>query len=1081
MHTVGEEAESEEVLSSTTSNTNNHRTQQEGRLRTISAASSDTTTQLRDEVVDLLQLARKASSSSGSCITASTSSASSSSAVASSSARGLNSDSQSYTSRSSGSSNMPRQMHDTQHMTAKYAPGTASREELENLARAISPFPVPSTSSTSNKPKKKFGGLFGGGSSKKNDTSKKEESRIRRSPSPLPFLALEATAISRSQSPLPTMETSPAPTVLPQSSTQVPAGARRALHPPVAGAQRALVSAQHRRKRSMSVGDAVPFAVLQSARQAASSSTQHNARNGTRGQQQQSHRLARPDVYDESYFSSSKMPYYHHLQSTSLKEKKRSNQLGRLGISEDDLEVDVQVRHDEHESLQGAKERLLAQSRDVVGHPIASSSDSEKTEMRQRREGPHVGKADEAQHATYHQDTKSDEVPSSSASLSSMATSSASSASSSSASSKDTATKRRGQLVVHDDTTGQYKLRNDSSSSAQRQPQVNVTSWTTPSQPAPSKTDNKTRINRSNSDASFVDPFLPRANGSGGADTHPTSASNVRRPAQLAVPLHTTNMKHLAHTHTQDSVKAIGPPPASPLPSPPHTSSSLPSSRVPSPSHQVGLAPAPSPAPTSPLPPLPAAVCSPPTKYNGLPLPPTRPPPAAPLPLPAPSSSAASTAQKGEKDTKYDFELRPHRTKQQGRAKLSPLTERDRSPPLLETPALDRHTLGTPRLFGTKGIVQRPPSALDMTLLPSPSPSPSASIIPAPISTTVQPSSSASSSSSSSASLSGSISSGSMITPKAREFNRDQIRRREETSTTVASQYSTEGDFESYDSSRSIASASASSAAMVERVHSSGSATSSSSSSSSISGNSISAAGHTTLANTTSYSSSSMSSYVTRPSLSMDGHSTSSCSDDYSSVSTHDQQGLDSYRDLRVISPYDHPHHEHPQQKHQKQAYTYTHVNEAVPMKPPRNMSKMTPSPSCESVNNLAGIGLAGASSNVVFPHSRRMHFGWSRHKAVRDLSSHAEIEGNDNDGEDYDIEQVRIGNGLTSPASPGSEDDDAYGDILSDYAKTLKLAKDDEGYMGSSPEMTSPTTSTTAKVLSRSRKPFSLLKSSNN
>lgn len=964
MHTLGEEAEAEEVLSSASP----YAAQQQSRARTASNASSGTT-QLRNEVVDLLQLARKASSGMSTSTSGTSSVTSSSGSIGDlsqrerpsldqqdprpsvSSGTRMNDGTNAASSGASASSQ--------QRLRADYAPGTATKEELEELARAISPFPMPMPAT---KPRKKFG-LFGGGAGKKADASKEKENTANGRASPLP----PTSTLNRSVSPLPHPETRAAP--IASQNMHMANAARRPPHPPIAGAHRNPISAQHRRKRSMSVGDAVPFAIFQSGRQASASSSKNSS--NSHGVQ----RLTKPDVYDESYFSSSKVPYYYHssLNDTGKKRSKQIDRLGLLGAAVDT----AQSGDKEEESLQSAKERLLAQSGTVVGHPFAST-------ISKRREGQHAGKVDEG-------------------------------ATTSSTVSKEALGKRQGQLVVQNGSTGQYQLRNPPTPG---QPQVNVTSWTTPCQ-QPVRA-NKTRPNRSNSDASFIDPFLPRADRNGSS---PRPSEAHRQLTQLAVP----SLQSKSPSHPQDSVKAIGPPPTTPLPSPPRTTASLPGLKAPSPSQQMSLPPAPSPAPTSPLPPLPAAICPPPTQHRAgdLPRPPTRAPPAVPsISTYASTATVESTKGAEEKAAEYGFELRPHRTKQQGRTKLSPLHEREKMSP--DASALERATLSvTPRPFGTRGIVQRPPSALDMTLLPSPAPA------------VAQSSSSASSvgntSTPSSLSLAASISSGSLPTPKAREFNQEQIRRRQETSTTVASQYSTEGDYESYDASRSSAASSSSSgisSAMSQRVNSGGSASESGGSSS---------AGHTTLSSTTSYSSNStMSSYMTRPSLSMDGHSTSSCSDDYS-VSTHDT-GSNSYRDLRDISPYQ---------------YTYTHVNDAVPMKPPRNTSKMTPSPSCESVNNLAGIGLAGAASNVVFPHSRRMHFGWSRHKAMRDLSSHAEEE----DAISHiHIEPIRIhdGNSSSDATSPGSEID-AYAGILGEYAPKAKRegSGDDEGYVGSSPEMT--------------------------
>lgn len=857
MHTLGEE---EEVLCSDTHTLTNAR---QSRNRTTSSASQ--TAVLRDEVVDLLALARKASNNgtSSSCSSSSLSPASKqysldmARSTSSASARTGDSLSPPYSATSNTSSK-----------NRIGAPGTASREELEELARAISPAPIAPPAA---KTKKKFG-LFGG--------SKRVDGVAKGSPTfPAAWQAQgRSDAPQRSQSPLPHRAVPPTG----NARAAIAQGAQNPTHkaPPVAESHRNQLTAQHRRKRSMSVGDAsafFPTAVFSNA-------DLHKSR---------------PAVYDESYFSNLKQPYC----STSLGEgsQKRANQIARLGIVEDvDGELSEARQQDEEETLANAKERLLAQARTVVGHPSATQ-------------------------------------------------------------------KRQGQLVVQGNT-GDLHLTTKTHPAQ--------TTWTSPLQQAESRTA------RSNSDASILDPFLPA--GSRSAISIP--------PAYLAVP----SSASISGRVSPDSLAAIGPPPASPLPSPPRTSSALPTaasaksipptSRTPSPSQRMHLPPARSPAPTSPLPPLPAAICPAPfqlARTEPLPPPPKRSPPAVP----------AEPVESVDK-TEYDFELRPHRTKQQGRPRLSPLQERVVSPPL-DSPSLDKMAIPA-RLFGTRGIVQRPPSALDMTLLPSPSPSSLAST---------------SSSSSSTKSLAASTSTSSIPTPKARDFNQAQIRRRQETESTLASQYSTEGEFEGYDPSRCSGSSAVSSSTTSNSVHASGVS---------------SYASHTTLSSTTSYSSnSSMTSYnsssscVSRPSLSMDGHST----EDEASVSSHASGG-------------------------------FVHVNMAVPMKPPKR--GMVPSPSTESINNLAGIGLTKGQ----YPHSRRMHFGWNKHKAMHDLASHAEdVElGHVNDDEHaIRVSHRDIAQGNASEegvSSPGSEDD-TYAGIIGDYGMA-RLQDHDEGYIGSSPELMS-------------------------
>lgn len=1031
MHTLGEEPaeQEEELLSSHAPQAH----QPSPRQRSESAASD--ATQLRDEVVDLLNLARKASSSTNITIASSTSGSSGSLAGGhTNSDIDMTRSTSSASSVRTGESDLQFPMHTAPFASVKARnapPGTASREELEELARAVSPFPSSTRQIQPVKPKKKFGIFGGGGGNKKSDESAsaiKEVPTSRRAPSPLPPAVLYP---DRGPSPCPAiapeMVSPPAQRSPLHHDALMPGDARR---PPVAGAHRAPVSAQHRRKRSMSVSDAMPFAVTQSAGSNMNQS-RHLALSGASNSRLNANSNVgigvrnRPAVYDESYFSNLKTPYY---SSLGEGHNKRSSRLARLGIVEHAVENGTKGEkgYGEEESLQKAKERLLAQSRTAIGHPSASSPS-------QKRDAPRaqMSRVVEAQYAIYHADAHKQDLPSASASLSSVGTESTRSntATPDSHSSRTSSKKRLAQLVSQD-PAGALQFSASNALTAGRS--THQTMWTTPAQPSPSSA--ASRTNRSNSDASIVDPFLPRG-GAPAASSRgsPDSAGGMGRPAQLLVPA--LNPAPSRHSSSKTGkTYSIGPPPASPLPSPPTAASSVAhstSSRSISPSQNMTLPPAPSPAPTSPLPPLPAAVCPAPPLLS--------PPPPGRAPPPVPTQSVNAGATQGNKEIDYRFELRPHRTKQQGRTKLSPLHERERggSPPL-ESPSLDKAGSLAPtttgKSFGSRGIVQRPPSALDMTLLPSPAPSP-------------LPSSTASSSTSNgSEGLSTSISSGSMApTPKAREFNQDQIRRRQETESTLASQYSTEGEYyegpqggsyhagsrtsdtrSGISTSSSSASTTASSAAMDER------------------GYSGSSAGHTTLSSTTSYSSSSVSSYATRPSLSMDGHSVSSCSDDFSFISTHEHG----------------PHlpHSHSQysQKSQ-QPYTYVHVNDAVPLKPPRNMSKMTPSPSCESVNNLAGIGLAGASSNVVFPHSRRMHFGWSRHKAMTDLSSHAVGEEEENI---HLPEQQQVNNHNSENAtSPGSEVD-AYAGILGEYEMAGKEQHgqgDDEGYIGSSPEIVSP------------------------
>lgn len=882
MHTLGED---EEILC-----TNSHGDSRgtHGRGRTPSSASE--TAVLRDEVVDLLALARKASSGG---VTSTSSSSSSLSPIN----RDFNSidmtrSTSSASAHTGGDSLSPPHSatSGTFSRTRLAAPGTASKEELEALARSVSPAfnaPPPILKPT----KKKFGGLFGGG--KKGEAA----AGAKGSPTfPTAWQNQARTDVSqRSPSPLP-----PPSCAMPSTDRNIRAaplqGAQDRSHraPPVAGSHRYQMTAQHRRKRSMSVGDASAFLPTPLA---ATGDT----------------RKPRPAVYDESYFSNLKQPYC----STSLGEgsQKRANQIARLGIVEDvDGKLSAAGQEQEEETLANAKERLLAQARTAIGHPSA------------------------------HQ-------------------------------------KRQGQLLFQGET-GDLHL------TAKSHP--SQTTWTSPLQQAESRTA------RNNSDASILDPFLPAGH----------QSNKPRGPMHLTVPVAGSVNGRIS----PDSLAAIGPPPASPLPSPPRTSSTLPGvpnaarpmhavSRTPSPSQRMHLPPARSPAPTSPLPPLPAAICPAPVQRAV-----KEPSLSPPQPKRSPPAVPAASADK----TEYDFEFRPHRTKQQGRPRLSPLQERVASP--IESPSLDKMAVPA-RPFGTRGIVQRPPSALDMTLVPSPSPSSAAA----------SSSAATSSSASSTKSLAASTSTSSIPTPKAREFNQAQIRRRQETESTLASQYSTEGEFEGYDPSRSSGSSAVSSSTTGNSMHASGVS---------------SHASHTTLSSTTSYSSnSSMTSYnsssscLSRPSLSMDGHST----EDEMSVSSHAGGG-------------------------------FVHVNMAVPMKPPKR--GMVPSPSTESINNLAGIGLAKGQ----YPHSRRMHFGWNKHKAMHDLASHAEDVELGHSGDDENairvLQRDMIQGNISEEgvSSPGSEDD-AYAGIIADYGTSKQHQGNDEGYIGSSPELVS-----TGKGLSKSR-----------
>lgn len=965
MHALGEAMEPEEVLSANAPSTCSH----VQRPRTSSSASDAAV--LRNEVVDLLLLARKASATpTFSCTSAMAASTSSGSSFSSSSISPTSQEAHADIAKcsSSASARDPALSYGVKvNEHGRYVgKGTASKDQLEELARAVSPPPPHTTTVVQGKTKKKFG-LFGGNNSagKEGDNAASASPVLSQSPDMKPASTVRVPM--RAQSPLP-----------PRGASTAGGSSSRAQYamqmtsfkagPPVSGTHRNPMAAQHRRKRSMSVGDASAFFPTTSSSSKVQTQAHANARC-----------RVRPDVYDESYFSNLKTPFYCTASlGESQQHSKRANQLARLGIVED---AEVGPVGDDEESLSVAKERLLAQARTAVGHP-SPTSQAQAPARAQYKD------SSKEQYAVYAHNVRMDNPPSAAASFAS-ASSAATAASQSTLSSGESqkSQKRQGQLVLQGETSGSFHL------TAANRPPAQVT-WTSPAQ-SQQQQQPEPRSARSNSDASILDPFLP---GGGNASKN----SNSKRPTHLVVPSLSPGLT----AHIPDSVAAIGPPPASPLPSPPsapsgRASPSVKELRAPSPSQQMILPPARSPAPTSPLPPLPAAVCPAPVQRalqasSPSPPQPTRSPPAVPL------------SENGEK-TEYDFELRPHRTKQQGRPRLSPLHERERtSPP--ESPALDKMMAVPPRPFGTRGIVQRPPSALNMNLLPSPAPPPPMTSTTATMMTSSSPSSS------------NSLSSGSAPTPKARDFDHAQLRRRQETATTFASQYSTEGEFEGYDASRSSGSSGISS--------SSTNATGNFKQPSGSNGHSGSSAGHTTLSSTPSYSSSSsMTSYnssASRPSLtmSMDGSSTE---DDHSSVSTHHSNNG----------------------RRGQEGYGYVHVNMAVPMKPPRK--GMTASPSCESVNNLAGIGLA--KGQYQYPHSRRMHFGWSRHKAMLDLAGHIGEEA----ASPYDFNE---GNGKEEVSSPGSEDD-AYAGILGAYdtqrAKTgPSHSHDDEGYIGSSPEMVS-------------------------